>query len=177
MNLQTAAAFFLSQNKLSKESSYIFTQPTCHYYHHAQTVEKAIPKHRQVPKQSKRDSLGDKQHYVTWVGLARLRQSHNTELQFNINSIVKCSHFWCSVETDEGALDTDNHSQLRISATLVFNILYKTQTNAYHKRAEEKMTLPLILPKIYLLKCHLQENKTDTLSFLHLHLKQAQEHL
>lgn len=26
------------------------------------------------------------------------------------------------------------------------------------------MTLLLILPKIYLLKCHLQENKTDTLS-------------
>lgn len=39
------------------------------------------------------------------------------------------------------------------------------------------MTLLLILPKIYLLKCHLQENKTDTLSFLNLHLKQAQEHL
>lgn len=39
------------------------------------------------------------------------------------------------------------------------------------------MTLSLILPKIYLLKCHLQENKTDTLSFLHLHFKQAQEHL
>lgn len=39
------------------------------------------------------------------------------------------------------------------------------------------MTLLLILPKIYLLKCHLQENKTDTLSFLDLHLKQAQEHL
>lgn len=39
------------------------------------------------------------------------------------------------------------------------------------------MTLSLILPKIYLLKCHLQENKTDTLRFLHLHFKQAQEHL
>lgn len=39
------------------------------------------------------------------------------------------------------------------------------------------MTLSLILPKIYLLKCHLQENKTDTLSFRHLHFKQAQEHL
>jgi len=104
-----------------------------------------------------------------------LCQSQNTELQFN--SIVKCSCFWCSAETDEGALDTDNRSQFRISVTIVFNILYKTQTNAYHKRAEEKMTLLLILPKIYLLKCHLQENKTDTLSFLHLHLKQAQEHL
>lgn len=89
-------------------------------------VEKRIPKHRQVPKQSKRDSLGDKQHYVTWVGLARLCQSQNTELQFNINSIVKCLYFWCSVETDEGALDTDNPSQFRISVTVVFNILYKT---------------------------------------------------
>lgn len=73
---------------------------------------------------SKGDSPGDKQHYITWVGLARLCQSQNTERQFNINSIIKCSHFWCSVETDEGPLDTDN--QFKISVTVVFNILYKT---------------------------------------------------
>lgn len=118
---------------------------------------------------SKRDSLGETHHDITGAGLARLRRSPNTELQFN--RTVKCSRFWSSVETDASPLDTANRSQFRISGTVVFNILfYKTQTNGYHKRAEEKMTLLLILPKIYLLKCHLQENKTDTLSFLHLHL-------
>lgn len=64
---------------------------------------------------SKRDSLGEMQHDITGVGLAGLRQSPNTELQFN--RTVKCSRFWSSVETDAGPLDTANCSPFRILGT------------------------------------------------------------
>lgn len=83
-----------------------------------------ISRHCQVPKQSKRVTSNTKLQ----VHLVRLCHSLTRELQFNINSTVKRSWYWCLVETDKGPLDTDNHSQLRIAVTVVFNILYKTQT-------------------------------------------------
>lgn len=84
----------------------------------------SISRHCQVPKQSKKVTSNTK----TQVDLVRLCCSLTREPHFNINSIVKCSWYWCLGETDKGPLDTANHSQLRIAVTVVFNISYKTQT-------------------------------------------------